>query len=146
LNAKAQTFAARLRSPRTISFVVRPIGRLVGWSGPGADEGEADDECGVAGPFLLDAGISSSYRIAGFFGLTNAAAGRVASAHETAIAPELQHMGAPAARLARSPDPQSQVLDEEFDVTPDPTHTPLPVDIGAVITKALRAAGLMRGG
>ena len=33
--------------------------------------GSADGECGVAGPFLLDAGISSSYHIANFFRLTN---------------------------------------------------------------------------
>lgn len=31
--------------------------------------GDADDECGAAGPFLLEAGISSSYHIAKFFGL-----------------------------------------------------------------------------
>src|ERR1700730_2181717 len=33
--------------------------------------GTADGECGVAGRFLLDAGISSSYHIANFFRLTN---------------------------------------------------------------------------
>src|SRR6185295_15367607 len=32
--------------------------------------GRADNECGVAGPFLLEVGISSSYHIAKFFGLT----------------------------------------------------------------------------
>jgi hypothetical protein len=32
--------------------------------------GEADHECGAAGPFLLEAGISSSYHIAKFFHLT----------------------------------------------------------------------------
>ncbi|MGZ9104929.1 MAG: extracellular catalytic domain type 1 short-chain-length polyhydroxyalkanoate depolymerase [Rhodoplanes sp.] len=32
--------------------------------------GEADEECGAAGPFLLEVGISSSYHIAKFFGLT----------------------------------------------------------------------------
>jgi poly(hydroxyalkanoate) depolymerase family esterase len=32
--------------------------------------GEAMDECGAAGPFLLEVGISSSYHIAKFFGLT----------------------------------------------------------------------------
>src|SRR3954452_25472500 len=31
--------------------------------------GAADDQCGVAGPFLLEVGISSSYHIARFFGL-----------------------------------------------------------------------------
>ena len=32
--------------------------------------GEADDECGAAGPFLLEMGISSSYHIAKFFRLS----------------------------------------------------------------------------
>ena len=32
--------------------------------------GAADHECGAAGPFLLEVGISSSYHIAKFFGLT----------------------------------------------------------------------------
>ena len=32
--------------------------------------GEADHECGAAGPFLLEVGISSSYHIAKFFGIT----------------------------------------------------------------------------
>ena len=34
--------------------------------------GRADTECGAAGPFLLEVGISSSYHIARFFGLTTA--------------------------------------------------------------------------
>ena len=34
--------------------------------------GKADTECGAAGPFLLEVGISSSYHIARFFGLTTA--------------------------------------------------------------------------
>jgi poly(3-hydroxybutyrate) depolymerase len=33
--------------------------------------GKADDQCGAAGPFLLEVGISSSYHIARFFGLTS---------------------------------------------------------------------------
>ena len=34
--------------------------------------GESEDECGAAGPFLLEVGISSSYHIAKFFGLAMA--------------------------------------------------------------------------
>src|SRR4051812_6481809 len=33
--------------------------------------GKADERCGAAGPFFLEVGISSSYHIAKFFGLTN---------------------------------------------------------------------------
>ena len=36
--------------------------------------GGADHECGAAGPFLLEVGISSSYHIAKFFGLDRLAA------------------------------------------------------------------------
>jgi feruloyl esterase len=32
--------------------------------------GESEGECGAAGPFLIEVGISSSYHIAKFFGLT----------------------------------------------------------------------------
>ena len=37
--------------------------------------GTRDGHCGVAGPFLLEAGISSSWHIAQFFGLTGEARG-----------------------------------------------------------------------
>ena len=41
--------------------------------------GESDDQCGAAGPFLLEVGISSSYHIAKFFGLTIAVLRHAAS-------------------------------------------------------------------
>jgi feruloyl esterase len=106
--------------------------------------GKADDACGAAGPFLLEVGISSSYHIARFFGLTSVR--HVAATSETVIAPELRHVGAPAA--AQSHEPEGDVLDEAFDARPELTHIPPPphVDIGAVIAKALKAAGLMKGG
>ena len=44
--------------------------------------GEADDECGAAGPFLLEVGISSSYHIAKFFGLTDASSPPCRGEHE----------------------------------------------------------------
>ena len=46
--------------------------------------------CGVAGPFLLEVGISSSYHIAKFFGLTGEARERAqerAEIHEQAASP-----------------------------------------------------------
>src|SRR6478752_6940593 len=53
--------------------------------------GKADDECGAAGPFLLEVGISSSYHIAKFFGLTNANPRHVAptKSENVTIAPHL---------------------------------------------------------
>ena len=41
--------------------------------------GESENQCGAAGPFLLEVGISSSYHIAKFFGLTFAGLHHAAS-------------------------------------------------------------------
>lgn len=49
--------------------------------------GTADGNCGAAGPFLLDVGISSSYHIAKFFGLTKP---RAQSTEILATVPELR--------------------------------------------------------
>jgi feruloyl esterase len=123
--------------------------------------GEADDACGVAGPFLLEVGISSSYHIAKFFGLTAAGFRHVRStkSERVTIVPEQRPVGGvPAARPQpkvlegevpdRHPEVlEGEVLGKEQDAKPKQAHIPrsLPVDIGAVITKALTAAGLMKG-
>jgi poly(hydroxyalkanoate) depolymerase family esterase len=107
--------------------------------------GKADFECGAAGPFLLDVGISSSFHIAKFFGLTTAGV-RSAS-------PTREHAASALVRLpADSPadSAQSEILYGEVldDAAPEyPRHSPASprIDIRAVITKALEAAGLMRG-
>jgi poly(hydroxyalkanoate) depolymerase family esterase len=124
--------------------------------------GAADDECGAAGPFLLEVGISSSYHIAKFFGLAGSEPRRVASTRSgITVAAKPPRIGRPA---AAHPQPrvlegqvleggalQGEVLDEEapdpwFDARPGRTHRPPPrVDIGEVITRALKAAGLMKG-
>ena len=78
-----------------------------------------DEACGIAGPYMLDAGICSTRRIAHFWGL---------AANE------------PARReVTRSGD--------RFDTKPErlhPSPPPRPGGPGAVIEDALRAAGLMR--
>jgi poly(hydroxyalkanoate) depolymerase family esterase len=113
--------------------------------------GAADNMCGAAGPFLLEVGISSSYHIARFFGLTDATPRSVAAKRSDVAATD-------AARPhRRSPVfAQPDVLDGEVLETdaPDPDfgarpgRAPFPPtgpsDIGAVISKALRAAGLMK--
>ncbi|MBN8956549.1 MAG: PHB depolymerase family esterase [Rhizobiales bacterium] len=76
---------------------------------------DSDIAYGVAGPFLLEAGISSSYLIAKFFGLTEAVSAASAKAVQTK-----------SAMLSSAPPP------------------PRGFDVGAVIAKALRAAGLMK--
>jgi feruloyl esterase len=88
--------------------------------------GNDDSHYGAAGPFLLEVGISSGYHIAQFWGLTE----RVVSKRQPRAAPEIaQVRQAPPKPSAqpRGKQPSSQVP-----------------DVGAVITRALKAAGLMR--
>jgi poly(3-hydroxybutyrate) depolymerase len=102
--------------------------------------GDADDECGAAGPLLLEVGISSSYHIARFFGLTIAGLRHVASTKSATamIAPvQRRRVSGPAAALAQLLAPAGKGADEELVPLP-------PVDIGAVITKAFKAAGLTK--
>jgi poly(hydroxyalkanoate) depolymerase family esterase len=106
--------------------------------------GEADFECGASGPFLLDVGISSSFHIAKFFGLTQAGVRAVAPTRR-------QPDAAPSQRLAGiSPDvPRPEILHGEVlqdGDGPDRAASARPprIDVGAIIAKALEAAGLMR--
>jgi poly(hydroxyalkanoate) depolymerase family esterase len=104
------------------------------------------DACGQAAPFFLDAGISSSERIAEFWGLTAAQPAQAEPArmngHRTA------HASGRAAD-ATVIDQHGNVLADE----PDRAAMSEPaghagwrhqLDPGSVITKALRAAGLMK--
>jgi poly(hydroxyalkanoate) depolymerase family esterase len=110
--------------------------------------GEADDECGMTGPFLLDVGISSSYHIASFFGLTNARLQSAASAQNGSvkIAPKKEHVSAPGAACAPLHVLDGEVLAPEYDVGQEHTQTPPSpqMNIAAVITRALQEAGLMK--
>jgi poly(hydroxyalkanoate) depolymerase family esterase len=108
--------------------------------------GRADNECGAAGPFLLEVGISSSYHIAKFFGLTADSRHVVSTHSEIAVAAKQLHAGRPALALPQLCVLEGEVLAPELDAGPERTHIPPPpVDIGAVITNALKAAGLMKG-
>jgi poly(hydroxyalkanoate) depolymerase family esterase len=102
--------------------------------------GEADHECGAAGPFLLEAGISSSYHIAKFFHLTHT---RVHS-----VPPALREIGNIAPEIVSEPaaaGTPSHILEGEVLGPEDPTQLP-PMDVGAVINRALKAAGLLKSG
>jgi feruloyl esterase len=107
-----------------------------------------DGACGRAAPFILDAGISSTYRIAEFWGLASAQPAAAAAWNGR----RKQANGKPAGAIVIDQD--GHVLDAELDrpATPDAATdkadgkggwTPR-VDPGSVITKALRAAGLMK--
>ena len=93
--------------------------------------GVGDQQCGIAGPYLLEVGVSSSYHIAKFFGLT----GAVRTAAKTDNL-ELLPSFDPATRQ-RATDRTG--VDEHRT-----RRRSFPTDIGAVITKALTAAGLMK--
>jgi feruloyl esterase len=106
--------------------------------------GEARDQCGVAGPFLIEAGISSSYHIARFFGLTSTELCRTALMKgESWIASSDQQL-ASGPLHSHSPLVNSEVLHPEADteVARTPSSLPSLVNVRAVITQALKAAGL----
>ena len=98
---------------------------------------------GTAGPFLLEVGISSSYHIAKFFGLTGPE--RWQRAHlsdthpgDTARAPLVPD------EVEIIPDERVEILDAKAD---EPRFGAKPeggIDVMAIITKALTQAGLMK--
>jgi poly(hydroxyalkanoate) depolymerase family esterase len=96
--------------------------------------GEDCDQCGAAGAFLLDVGISSSYRIAKFWGIADHQI--VTTQAEGTLVP------IPAERnvLGMEDSQRKRVSAFEHASTPDPSH----FDISTVITNALKAAGLMK--
>jgi poly(hydroxyalkanoate) depolymerase family esterase len=123
---------------------------------------ENDQRYGVQGAFLIEAGISSSYHIAKFFGLTSGVLQRQKVAKPAARAAT----DSPSARLIplASPIPTSAISASPPDLSKvlwplamahrPPKPSPKPpkqskkrrrvLDVGAVITRALTAAGLMK--
>jgi feruloyl esterase len=94
---------------------------------------------GTPGPFLLEAGISSSYHIAKFFRLTGAAHAR---AHD--------HQADQAGRAPLVPDDVEIIPDERVEILEGTSDAPKfeagrgSIDVMAIITKALTSAGLMK--
>ncbi|KAA2234680.1 extracellular catalytic domain type 1 short-chain-length polyhydroxyalkanoate depolymerase [Salinarimonas soli] len=107
------------------------------------DTGPGEACCGRAGPFLLEAGISSTHHIARFFGLLDGRA-------ETRPAEAVIIPPAPRAAPERPVPPQRELAAftaprrEEPRPGPGPGGRTLPIDVEAVINKALRAAGLIK--
>jgi poly(hydroxyalkanoate) depolymerase family esterase len=104
-----------------------------------------DERYGAQGAFLIEAGISSSYHIANFFGLTEwirkAKVAAAASKETAKIIPVVTPPPAPA------PD-RTKVLWPRPALKPAPEPPRKPrrraIGVGAVITRALTAAGLMK--
>ena len=101
--------------------------------------GSSDENCGVAGAFLLEVGISSSYHIAKFCNLCGSprrGSGERSRPATPRSVPRAEHLGPAATPLARGhgrhvPEPSSG-----FEARPGNTET--------VITNALRSAGLLK--
>jgi poly(hydroxyalkanoate) depolymerase family esterase len=100
-----------------------------------------DEHYGAQGAFLIEAGISSSYHIANFFGLTERihqpkeAEATVTTTAVSVRTPDIGTVLRPLATLQRDPKPSDQSSDQ-------PSRRA--IDVGAVITRALTAAGLMK--
>jgi poly(hydroxyalkanoate) depolymerase family esterase len=101
----------------------------------------AEHPHGAPGPFLLDVGIASSYHIAAFWGLTRSAAAPKHS--RTEAAPRVFPKESARLAAARRAAPEAAVP-RDLDRRPAARLSSFASDIGAVITKALRSAGLMR--
>ncbi len=117
----------------------------------GTPLGTVDDEerYGAQGAFLIEAGISSSYHIANFFGLTqwirqSREAAKEASTEAkqvTKTIPMGSTASVPMPDLARVLWPLT-TLNRPSEPPPKPSRRA--IDVGAVITRALTAAGLMK--
>ena len=105
-----------------------------------------DEPYGAEGAFLIEAGISSSYHIANFFGLTD----RVSAASEAAVPARVpQVVPSAATESLQSSDLAATLWSRTH--RPVRQHTPAPhapkrrgIDVGGIITRALTAAGLMK--
>jgi hypothetical protein len=96
--------------------------------------GDNDEHYGAQGAFLIEAGISSSYHIANFFGLTGRVHQPKGISEETAAparTPDIVTALLPLAALHRHPEPPRKPRRRA-------------IDVGEVITRALTAAGLMK--
>ena len=104
--------------------------------------GAHDQACGAAGPFLLEAGISSSYHIAAFFGLTGDA--RTRASVSTAVREKAARAPLAPSEVEIIPDERVEILNGKADEPKSDEASRGSVDVMAIITKALTSAGLMK--
>jgi poly(hydroxyalkanoate) depolymerase family esterase len=116
--------------------------------------GDNDERYGAQGAFLIEAGISSSYHIASFFGLTNwiSQPGETLKQVTKPLPNQISKEAArpipiPAPAAVRMPDIAAVLWPlATMNRQPEPPRPPQRrmIDVGAVITRALTAAGLMK--
>jgi poly(hydroxyalkanoate) depolymerase family esterase len=105
-----------------------------------------DERYGAEGAFLIEAGISSSHHIASFFGLTERIS-RPRAASTEVSRPTAKPVPLPPAAAPRKPEVVAVL--QPLATRDRPSETPHQprrrgIDVGAVITRALTAAGLMK--
>lgn len=101
-----------------------------------------DQRYGVEGAFLIEAGISSSYHIAKFFGLTGWIADAAKAEPKPATEPATKPAVSPAPHLARSiRSIRSAVAEQPAEPKRKEARG---FDLGRIIMRALTAAGLMK--
>jgi poly(hydroxyalkanoate) depolymerase family esterase len=110
---------------------------------------ENDERYGAQGAFLIEAGISSSYHIANFFGLTEwiRQPKQSAKATSTEASKKLVKKIPAAAPVSMTPDISAVLWPmANFNRQSEPPRQARRpgIDVGGVITRALTAAGLMK--
>jgi len=113
--------------------------------------GDNDKRYGNQGAFLIEAGISSSYHIASFFGLTEWIRRSKVAPAETSNKKASAEVAKEAAKNTPAVHPAPDLASvlwplKTLDHAPRPPHQPQrrAIDVSAVITRALTAAGLMK--
>jgi hypothetical protein len=101
--------------------------------------GDVENAYGAAGPFLLESGISSSYHIAKFWGLTEKAPRRARDNVPAEPLKKQSELPTPHSAPAGDKPEDRAAVSSRKDGKP-----PSLVDVGSVIAKALKAAGLMK--
>ncbi|MBU6461283.1 MAG: PHB depolymerase family esterase [Bradyrhizobium sp.] len=100
-----------------------------------------DERYGAEGAFLIEAGISSSYHIANFFGLTK----RIGQPRTTDTTVTDASKPQPPSAPLRTPDVAAVLRPlSPRQAEPPPRRRRRAIDVGAIITRALTAVGLMK--
>jgi len=129
------------RGPVLEAYTIQGLGH-----GTPIKAGTAQDSAGEAGPFMLEAGISSSHRIARFFGLTEKARVIVTPA------PREDAVIIAQAAVALAEPPQVEIAVEtatpqwELEIAPVSEAQTRAGRLRRIITQALKAAGLIKPG